>query len=369
LHLNYFTNSVFEGLAGQDTFMVSPAAVEKNGEEWARWNPVGTGPFKFVEYERDVKLVATRFDDYWQEGKPYLDGIEVIVLPDHMTRQMAFQAGDLDIAYLEGKLAGDLMALGFEARELTRALPVHCLVPSSANPESPWSSKKVREAAWYAIDREKITDALGYRQKVVSNQWIPTGVIGHIPELETLRIYDQDKARQLLTEAGYPNGFKSRLIVGPRWVDRDLQVAVQAELAAVGIDVELEFPEQGKYSEYRWAESGWGDGILFQEFAQFATPTPSVRFYWDRSPAQLYDMLYPEGFDELVDELLATPEFSKDLLEEFNRALFEDATLIPLYEIKKIAFAKAGVHGDRVFSYGFLWDWTPRDAWIEESAR
>jgi len=80
-------------------------------------------------------------------------------------------------------------------------------------------------------------------------------------------------------------------------------------------------------------------------------------------------MQYPEGLDELVDEVLATPEFSKDLLEKFNRALFEDATVIPLYEIKKIAFARAGVHDDRVFGYGFLWDWTPADAWIEESAR
>ena len=76
--------------------MASPTAIEKNGIKWAETHPVGTGPFKLKEYERGVAKRYERFDDYWQKGRPYLDGVEFIVIKDPMTQVSAFKAGEVN---------------------------------------------------------------------------------------------------------------------------------------------------------------------------------------------------------------------------------------------------------------------------------
>lgn len=369
INLSYFSNTVYSALTGQAFFQTSPQYVEKVGEESARWNPVGTGPFKFVKYERDVKLVAEKFIDYWDKGKPYLDGIEVVILPDHMTRQMAYRSGDLHITFMDGKQAADLRDLGFSYVELPVALPVHALVPSSANPASPWSNKKVREAAWYAIDRKTLTDSLGYGLKVPLNQIADSGSLAFVPEIETLRPYDPNKAKQLLADAGFANGFKTKFIIAPRWVDRDLQVAMQSQFKRVGIEAELEFPEEGKYGTYRWNKSGWGEGIIFQEYANWPLYTSHISFYWNYQPAQFFDLQWPEGLHKLATESLQTTEIKKELVQQFNRMLFDDATLIPLYELKKIAFVQKNVHNSGILTSGFKDDWTPAETWIEAKTK
>jgi len=210
--------------------MASPATYKEKGEDWAYTNPVGTGPFKFKEYERAVKMVFTRFDDYWEEGKPYLDGVENVYLSDPMTTQMAFEAGDFDLCYLFlGKQAAEIRDAGFPYNKLGSALcPVHALVTSSAEPESPLSNLKVREAIYHAIDRQGISEALGYGLMTPIHQIAPIGCIAHMPEVETVRAFDIDKAKQLLNDAGYPNGFKTRLIMPPNWSNPELASALQS---------------------------------------------------------------------------------------------------------------------------------------------
>src|SRR4030042_2986977 len=73
LNLSLWTNTILTSLDSAGTWMVSPTAFEKNGADWMRNNPVGTGPFKFVSFERDVAYKAAKNPDYWMKGKPYLD--------------------------------------------------------------------------------------------------------------------------------------------------------------------------------------------------------------------------------------------------------------------------------------------------------
>ena len=77
------------------SLMYSPTAIQTKGEEWARSNPVGTGPYKFAEYRRDAYIKFTRFDGYWG-GKPYLDGVEIRIVTDPMTASASMQAGEAD---------------------------------------------------------------------------------------------------------------------------------------------------------------------------------------------------------------------------------------------------------------------------------
>ena len=222
---------------------VSPAAFEKKGKEWAEWHPVGTGPFRFVSYERGSKLTFKKWDGYWQKGKPYLDGIEYLFIRDDLTQQAAMRASGSEkihvLAVTSGEQAAMMKAQGF--RVLSMPVGPISLIPDSNNPDSPLSKKKVRQAVSYAINRDAIVKARGFGFWSPANQIPPPGVAGYVKGLE-MGVYDPKKAKQLLAEAGYPNGLKIRIIVMPAMVDKDAMVAVQRFLGEVGIQVESRVP-------------------------------------------------------------------------------------------------------------------------------
>ena len=177
-------------------------------------NPVGTGPFKFVSYDVDVSYKVMKNPDYWAKDDkgnqlPYLDGIEYIYIADTMTQEMSMENGEADMlmGIAPGKTAADLASLGLNM-EYAMDMPV-CLIPDTANSDSPWSNQKVREAVEYAIDRETIAKALGYGYWQAPYQ-IPPRDFQPMILISTLgRKYNLDKAKQLLTEAGYPTGFRN----------------------------------------------------------------------------------------------------------------------------------------------------------------
>ncbi|MBI4296660.1 MAG: ABC transporter substrate-binding protein, partial [Chloroflexi bacterium] len=96
LNLSAFKNTSLVSLWFTGGQMFSPTAYEKMGKDWAMFNPVGTGPFKFVSYERDQLLKMVRFDGYWEKGKPYLDGYYNYYFADITTLVLAFLKGDVD---------------------------------------------------------------------------------------------------------------------------------------------------------------------------------------------------------------------------------------------------------------------------------
>ena len=212
VNLKQYQNSILGSMAVSDVF-VSPTAYNTKGIDWARYNPVGTGPFKFVSFARDVSLKFTKFDGYWQKGLPYLDGIENAVIQDPMTRAATFQSGDGNvISSADARTASDLGARGYDV--ISQANGYAVLLPDSANPDSPFAKQKVREAVEYAIDKAAIAKALGYGFWTADYQaTIPTGM-AYNSDI-TGRLYDPQKAKQLLAEAGYPNGFDTTIIPGP----------------------------------------------------------------------------------------------------------------------------------------------------------
>lgn len=161
LGISKFESTILSNLSLTSATIVSPTAYETKGLEWLRWNPVGTGSFKFNSFERDVPLKWDRFDDYWQKGKPYLDGIDYIVVADTMAQMVAFQAGEADVLSVgDAKLAAELRDKGYQI--IYSYTNTHCLIPDSANADSPLAKKEVREAIDYAIDKDGIVNDLGY---------------------------------------------------------------------------------------------------------------------------------------------------------------------------------------------------------------
>jgi peptide/nickel transport system substrate-binding protein len=346
--------------------MVSPTAWEKNGKDVAMWKPVGTGPFKFVSYERGSKLTFTRWEGYWQKGKPYLDGIEFLFIRDPMTQQAAMRASGQDkihvLCVTSGEEAAMLKAQGFNI--LTMPIGPVSLVPDSNNPESPLSKLKVRQAVSYAINRDAVVKARGFGFWAAANQIPSPGQFGFVKDLP-IGQYDPKKAKQLLAEAGYPNGFKIKIIVMPAMVDRDAMVAVQRYLSEVGIQVELEFPDGGGYTALRW-KNGWKDAFLAQHTRMLATANITYSFYWQTVTGQWPSLKRPANLVEKIDASLATVNPDPKKMAELTQMQADDMMIIPLYYINEMYVVQPNVHDTGYTEWSSSTVFAPHNAWLSK---
>jgi ABC-type transport system substrate-binding protein len=170
------------------------------GKEWARTHIVGTGPFILEEYTPDVSMTWVKNPNYWREDRPYLDRIEVTIIPDSVTARAAFEAREADIWGAPPQDAQALIAMGYVKQSAWPLLPWG-LWPNTANPESKMNDKSLREAVEYAIDKDGITQAvgLGMYKSLKSIPW--EGEWGYDPN--SGRSYDPDQAMALLDGLGY----------------------------------------------------------------------------------------------------------------------------------------------------------------------
>jgi peptide/nickel transport system substrate-binding protein len=364
INLDKYQNNDLNLLAGAAGNIVSPTSYEKKGKDWAMWNPVGTGPFKFVSYERGSEVVYAKWDGYWQKGKPYLDGIEYLFIRDPMTQQAAMRASGTEkvqVLYVNsGEQAAMMKGQGFSI--ISAPVGATTLVPDSNNADSPLSKKKVREAVSLAINREAIVRARGFGFWSPANQIPSPHNAGYVKNLDFGQ-YDPKKAKQLLAEAGYPNGFKIKLIVMPALIDRDAMIAVQRYLGEVGIEVELEFPDGGAYTAYRF-KNGWHDAFLVQAARMLPTTNLTYSFYFHTSGGQYPSLKRPAGFPEKIDESMRTLLPDDGKMQELTKILVEDVTVIPLYYVSEIYVVQPNVHGTGFCEWSAATVCTPDAMWL-----
>ena len=324
-----WSNAIIFGMASY--YMCSKESYEKNGEEWAAENPIGTGPFVMTEYIHGQYIKGVRNDNYWQEGKPYLDGVEFHFIRDPVAQSMALQAtGDQRIDVLNLNSAEEVsnyINMGYDTYILYTG-PV-ALFPSSMDDNSPLSILEVRQAISYALDREALCAARGFGIATPGTQWVESNSIAHLPDSYN-QSYDPDKAKELLAQAGYPDGFHTTLISQPGVADRDSTVAIQAMLEAVGITSDIEFPDSGAYSSLRAA--GW-DGICVAGARQFAFVYNSFYLYFDWNQMFYVSVKRPDGWEETLRAAEQTPEPEQDKLQAVHAMLLDNMIAIPVYNI------------------------------------
>jgi len=212
--------------------------VEKVGDEAFRKAPVGAGPYRFVSFTPGVELVLEAFDGYWRRT-PSVKRLVLRVVPDEATRLAMLKRGEVDIAYsIRGPLAEDVRRTpGLRlAAALTSATFWVDFTAEQWDPKSPWHDQRVRLAAAVALDRKGVNQAetLGFSR--VAASIIPAGYEFAWPAPPIP--HDPGRARKLLAEAGYPNGFDA----GDYTVDSsyaNVGEAVVNDLAAVGIRARL----------------------------------------------------------------------------------------------------------------------------------
>lgn len=205
--------------------------------------PVGAGPFKFSNWERGRELTVEKFNDYYKEGLPKLDDVHYVFYGDENTRVNALKSGDVDIIdYVPWKDAESIE----QTEDLELASTTGPFMMLQFNTQfGPFSKPEVRQAISYAIDRSVVINtAFNGRGTPLYGIAIPEGYMGYSKEKADHFKYDPEKAKELLAKAGYPDGFEARLLATSQYgFHNNTAIAVQAELAKIGIKVNLDLPD------------------------------------------------------------------------------------------------------------------------------
>ncbi len=359
INLNKWMNNILSSLSGAPGLMVSPTSVEQHGVEWAEQNPVGTGAFKFVGRVQDTSIEWERFDGYWQKDKPYLDKIKYIVMADMMTQTATLKSGEgneLNTFFISQIV--DLKDWGADV--IYQHDGALSLWPDAMNADSPFSNKLVRQALSYAINRNEITQATGFGIYEPAYQFgIPTS-LAYIPGLT--QNYDLTKARQLLKDAGYAEGFDCTLYALAPF--KDQAVSVQNYWAEIGVKATVEVMTDSDSTMYQ--TQGWHNGCLVMAGACYTDGLKGLDEMF-LNPSYMVSVGLSDEGKSLYNEARATTYVEKEKVQTVYQNLFDDTRVIPLMYIGVAHVLNPDVtindHGFNSFSEYI--GWTPESIWVE----
>ncbi|HMB87081.1 MAG TPA: ABC transporter substrate-binding protein [Methylomirabilota bacterium] len=310
-------------------WIVPKKYVEKVGDDGFKKAPIGAGPYRVVSFTPGVELVMEAFEGYWRKV-PSVKRLVFRSMPDETTRAAALKAGDVDIVYLlSGPLAEEVKRT--PGLRLAAAMPpgvVFLDLPEQWDPKSPWHDLRVRQAAGYALDRTALSQAetLGLSR--------PTG--GLIPRvLDFSRAYDPPvhdpaRARRLLAEAGYPNGFDAGdLTPFPPYFS--LAEAVGNYLQAVGIRTRLRTMERAAFLT-AWREHKIR-GVIMGLGAPAGNAATRIEVYVTKGG------IYSAGEVPEIETLYQRQARELDrkkregLLHQIQQIMYDRAMYVPIYEL------------------------------------
>ncbi|MFD1204437.1 MULTISPECIES: ABC transporter substrate-binding protein [Sporosarcina] len=242
--------------------IASPTAFEKGDDQFER-NPVGTGPFKFVEWKANDTITIEKFDDYWQEGLPKLNKVIFKSIPDNSARLNALIAGDIDLADGINPADGEKIEADDKLQLIERpSMNVGYLGLTVTRP--PFDKKEVRQAINYAIDKEAIIESFFEGRADIAKNPMPSSISGYNDEIEGYE-YNPEKAKELLAEAGFPDGFEMELWAMPvprPYMPDGAKVAevIQSNLADIGVKANIVSYEWATYLDK--ASKGEADAFM-----------------------------------------------------------------------------------------------------------
>ena len=314
--------------------IASPTAIEEQGDAFGD-NPVGTGPFKFVEWNRNDTVRIEKFEDYWVEGEPKLDEVVFRAIPDNSGRLNALLAGEIDLA--DGINPSDDETIeSNDDLQLYERPSMNVGYLGLTTTREPFDDPKVRQAMNHAIDRQAIVDAFFEGRGEVAKNPLPPVISGYNDAIEGYD-YDPEKAKALLEEAGLGDGFEMELwampVPRPYMPDgQKVAEAIQSDLAEVGITAEIVSYEWATYLEKAangeadafllgWTgDNGDADNFLYVLLDQDNIGSNNYTYYENQ---ELHDILIEAQTE--VDE-----EVRNELYAQAQEIIHEDAPWVPL---------------------------------------
>ncbi len=347
--------------------MTSPAAYELYGQDGLRMRPVGTGPFKFVKYESGRSLEFERFEDYWQRGLPYLDGVVVRFVSSSFSRKLSFLSGEGNILY--GVLPVDVSTLeNAGATVAYRTTALFTLAGNSGDPDSPTADIRVRQAITYALDLPAIVNGIYEGTSLPTNQLASKDGPGWNPAIEGYP-YDPVKAAELLAEVGITpdNPWKTELVYEVSDDRNAFFTVVQEYLARVGIEIDLvPLSFQGMTDRM---EEGWTGLAAFSMSYNVATDYSSMlQAYLSEDAYFGAPHLYlPDEWNSKYRDVLAENDLDKRnaAYRELNRMAVDDYSLLtPMFVMNGAIAVSADLH-DSGFCVYCPSEFLPETAWLD----
>lgn len=354
-------------LGNQALSIVPKQEVLDAGADWGSKVVIGTGPFKFVSWEPGVKAIYERNPDYWKPGLPYLQRIEFYENVDPSIQLLRWENGEAEYAFAYPASELPRLLSDPKTKPLLRIQPTYIIRRFLINANvKPFDDVRVRQAIAMALDKDGLE-----RKKAGSvvklEGYYAIGIPQYDPNFKSKWQYNPEAAKKLLAEAGFPNGFKTKLFASQDF--KDVADFVQADLAKIGVEAEL---FQGETPEYRprlrsgeipLFLQGWGGA--FPDASEFVGPLATCR-------ARTEGYNDPQYCNPKVDELyekaeqlpLLSPERTALYREIEDIIINQDVAWVGLWVNNQIGLGVSYVHNDKIDPIS-AW---PRleTAWMEE---
>ncbi|MBK0328150.1 ABC transporter substrate-binding protein [Rhodobacteraceae bacterium F11138] len=327
--------------------------------------PVGSGPFKFVSYEPRSMVRFERNDNFYEEGKPYLDGLEYHLIADVTALTNAVVSGTINFS---NEIPPKDWAMvtstpGIEGAPLAGSR-YYWLLPNNEN--KPLDNPKVRQAIAHAIDRNAIVRGAFFGQaEAFRGGVIPSWNWGHADLDYFEEGANPDKARELLAEAGHPDGFETSMTMAssfPAMVS--MAPILQANLAAVGIKAEIKTMEVPRFWDEVWGPSNF-DMTAMYWLSPLADPDDFVGNNYACGRAINVQKSCTEEMDDILARAVSAPtrEERLALYREQQELSLEQMPIVPLVNSLILTAHTDKLRNFKPMRTGFLK--TIKDAWLD----
>ena len=318
----------------RNRFIVSKAAGDKYGDQLYQ-NLVGTGPYKFVSFQRGGNLVFTRNDEYWGT-KPAIKEIIFRKVTEDGARLAALESGQAD--FINNVPIHEVSRLQRHPRirvERIKGVSMYFLMMNVAH--KPFDNKLVRQAVNHSVDASAIVKNIFDNIAYPNEGPVGSEVIGSDPKVRRYP-YDPNRAKELLTQAGYPQGCDVRLYysAGTYPKDREVCQVVAAQMVKGGFRVELISQEYALH----WGPDGVNGGKLGLYYENRGSLTDADTMYdqyFRTGTTKRTNYSNPE-FDKLIEEEQKTYDSKKRVaqLQQAGKIIKEEALMVPLYNLADI---------------------------------
>lgn len=340
-------------LANHEGSMISPKAIEQYGKDLSK-HPVGTGPFVFESWTPGQEIVLVKNDNYWGEKVKFNKAVFKVV-PEDTTRIAMVETGEANIA--EPLPVTEIERVKNSPQlDLYRTTGLGTDFIGFNNKKKPFDDVRVRQAINYAIETDAIIQGVYNNIGTKANSAMSPKVLGYSESLKGYS-FDPNKAKALLKEAGYPNGFKTTIWTGDRKERINAAEVIQSQLKGVGIDVELKVLEYGAYldaednGETDMFISGWGNATGDADYNQYNLfhsaslgKGGNTTFYVNPE----VDKLIEQGRQEQDTEV------RKQIYAKALQIEADEAPMVPIRNLEHVAAVGKNIKGFWISPSGYM---------------
>lgn len=356
-----FLRVAFTGSTGRAGTILSPRAVKEKGKVYGR-SPVGTGPFKFVEWKEGDYIALERFPNYWETdgagGKlPYLDKVLIKFIIEPSTLVAALKTGEVDgVNAVSPQFMADLR----KDPKLNALSAVggnwRCLHMNMA--KEPFSDKNLRKAVAFAIDRKEILSRVEFDEGIVAHGPISPPMGGFYESAyetgKNGQYFDLEQAKQLMKQSKYPSGAEVMLLSGNAGTAPRQAEVVQAQLAKIGVKVNIELADAPTFRR-RWLQERQWDLVQVQWDADL---DPDETLYPELHSTEAWNAgkWVNKEFDKMVEGARSENDFKKrkKYYEEAVKIIIEDAPVAILMHLNEQKVFHKYVKGFQMIPAGLI---------------